>query len=309
MPVDVIVPAFNTEQFLARTVRSVYEQSAIHNVVIVDDGSSDGTLAVARAAAPSALILTGPNQGVARARNRAITALSADWVQFLDSDDVLAPETMVRRLDAATSSGADVVVTDWAEFAEDGDIERANVSPRCADWSLLEREGAEIACATSFWAPPAALLFRRSVVEEIGGFRDDLSIIDDARFLFDAAHCGARFVHAPHLGAYYRVRPGSLSRRDPAKFWLDVLHNGEQIEALWRARGTLDAAQLRAIGNIFDGTARSLFEISHPSWRRALAALERNHVVPSRKLRAARLIASLLGDALARRMVAVLAGG
>ena len=174
---------------------------------------------------------------------------------------------------------------------------------------LLEREGAEIACATSFWAPPAALLFRRSVVEQIGGFRDDLSIIDDARFLFDAAHCGARFVHAPHLGAYYRVRPGSLSRRDPAKFWLDVLHNGEQIEALWRARGKLDAAQLRAIGNIFDGTARSLFEISHPSWRRALAALERNHVVPSRKLRAARLIASLLGDALARRMVAVLAGG
>jgi glycosyltransferase involved in cell wall biosynthesis len=308
MSVDVIVPAFNTEQFLARTVRSIYEQGAISNVVIVDDGSTDGTLAVARAAAPSALILTGPNQGVARARNRAITALSADWVQFLDSDDVLAPETMARRLDVAAASSADVVVTDWAEFAEDADIERANVSPRSADWALLERDGAEIACATSFWAPPAALLFRRSVVEQIGGFRDDLTIIDDARFLFDAAHCGARFVHAPHLGAYYRVRPGSLSRRDPAKFWLDVLHNGEQIEALWRARGALDAAQIRAIGNIFDGTARSLFEVSHPAWRRALAALERNHVRPSRKLMAARLIASVLGEGLARRMVAVLAG-
>ena len=308
MLVDVIVPAFNTEAFLARTIRSIYEQSAIAKVIIVDDGSSDGTLEVARAAAPSAQILTGPNQGVARARNRAIAALSADWVQFLDSDDVLAPETMVRRLDVATASGADVVVTDWAEFAEDADIACAKLSPRSADWALLAREGAEVACATGFWAPPAALLFRRSVVEQIGGFRDDLTIIDDARFLFDAAHCGARFVHAPHLGAYYRVRPGSLSRRDPAKFWLDVLHNGEQIEALWRARGTFDAAQIRAIGNIFDGTARSLFEVAHPAWRQALAALERNHVAPSRKLRVARLIAAVLGDRAARRMVAVLAG-
>jgi glycosyltransferase involved in cell wall biosynthesis len=308
MSVDVIVPAFNTEQFLARTLRSIYEQSSIHNVIIVDDGSSDGTLTVARASAPSALILTGPNQGVARARNRAITAVAADWVQFLDSDDVLAPETIARRLDVANSSGADVVVTDWAEFAEDADIESAKVSPHSGDWALLERDGAEIACATGFWAPPAALLFRKAVVEKIGGFRDDLYVIDDARFLFDAAHCGARFAHAPHLGAYYRVRPGSLSRRDPAKFWLDVLHNGEQIEALWRARGELDAAQIRAIGNIFDGTARSLFDVSHPSWRRALAVLERHHIAPSRKLRVARLIGLLLGDRVARRMVAALEG-
>lgn len=145
---------------------------------------------------------------------------------------------MVRRLDVATASGADVVVTDWAEFAENADIERAKVSPRSADWALLAREGAEIACATGFWAP-AALLLRRSVVEQIGGFRDDLTFIDDARFLFDAAHCGARFVHAPHLGTYYRVGPGRLSRCDPARFWLDVLHNGEQVEVLWGPAGRL----------------------------------------------------------------------
>ena len=92
----------------------------------------------------------------------------------------------------------------------------------------------EVACATRFWAPPAALMYRRSLVDKIGGFRPDLPVIQDARFLFDAASHGAGFARSPHVGAFYRVRPQSLSRRDPARFWRDVLLNGTQIEALWR---------------------------------------------------------------------------
>ncbi|MDE2466264.1 MAG: glycosyltransferase family 2 protein [Alphaproteobacteria bacterium] len=306
MSVDVIVPAFNAERFLSRTVESIYEQSPLHAVIIVDDGSSDGTLACARACAPSALILTGPNGGVARARNRGIAALDAEWVQFVDSDDILAPQTIARRLEVAAESGADVVVTDWAEFREDADIEQATVTARTADWVRFHRDGAEVACATTFSAPPAALLFRKELVARIGGFRDDLFIIDDARFLFDAAVCGAKFAHARHVGAYYRVQPEGLSRRTPARFWRDVLHNGEQIEALWRARGGFDVAQRKALREIFDGAGRSLFEVLDPSWRQALDGLHRNDILPSRKLHAAQVLSSLLGDRLARHLLTLL---
>src|SRR5712692_4310322 len=70
---------------------------------------------------------------------------------------------------------------------------------------------------------------RRSLVEKIGGFREDLPVIQDARFLSDATYHGASFVHSPHLGARYRISLQGLSRRDPARFWRDVLLSGRQI--------------------------------------------------------------------------------
>src|SRR5207248_7608286 len=129
---------------------------------------------------------------------------------------------------------------------------------RSIDTGALEADP-ELACSAHFWATTAALLYRRSLVEKIGGFRADLPIIQDARFLFDAAYHGARLAHSPHLGARYRVLPRSLSRRDPAGFWRDVLLNGGQIEELWRARGFLSAAQREARRGVFDHAGRGLF--------------------------------------------------
>ena len=187
--------------------------------------------------------LTGPNRGVSAARNRAIAATDGEWIVFLDADDLLLPETLSRRLATVQATDADIVVCDWRDLVEDGSdpvegpIRSVNSEALAAD--------PEVACATEVWAPPAALMYRRSLVERIGGFRLDLTVIQDARFLFDAARHGARFARSPHVGALYRVRPGSVSRRDPARFWRCVLLNGTQIEALWRARGSLAAGSAR----------------------------------------------------------------
>ena len=93
----------------------------------------------------------------------------------------------------------------------------------------------------------------------IGGFRADLPVIQDARFFFDAAYHGARFARSEHLGAKYRVLPQSLSRRNPGRFWEDVLKNGIQIEALWRARGELSSQQISGLLGIYNNSARGLF--------------------------------------------------
>src|SRR5690606_28672591 len=131
---------------------------------------------------------------------------------------------------------------------------------------------AELATATHVWAPPAAVLYRRALAERIGGFNPDLPVIQDARHLFDAAYHGGRFVHAPHLGAAYRVLPGSLSRRGPTRSWRDVLVNGRQIEALWRARGAIEGARLAALGDIYDMAARTLLRCGDASFFEAVAA-------------------------------------
>src|SRR4029078_5482736 len=119
------------------------------------------------------------------------------------------------------------------------------------DWPALEAN-AELATAVHVWATTAAILYRRSLVDKIGGLMRDLPIIQDARFLFDAAYHGARFAHSSHIGATYRVHLGSLSRANPADFSKDVLLNGQQIERLWRSRGCLDDTRRKAVLDIYN---------------------------------------------------------
>jgi hypothetical protein len=196
----------------------------------------------------------------------------------------------------AEQTGADVVITDWLPFAQESELESpATEHRRTADWPRLHAQGAEIACATSFWAPPAAILFRRSLVERIGGFRTDLPVIQDARFLFDAACQGARFVHLPEVGAYYRVAPASLSRSNPARFWLDCLRNGQQIEEHWMATAPHDQARRAALVEIFAGAANALVRLGHRQTRAGVDGILRNGGRLSWELRCGLVLQHVLG--------------
>jgi hypothetical protein len=299
--ISVVIPCFNAGATLHEAIQSVVaERNCAREIVIVDDGSSDNSLAVARQFEPAIRILTGPNRGVSAARNRGIAETTGEWIVFLDSDDLLLSGTLGMRAEVARATGADVVACDWQQLfgqgsgAKDGPVTSADMVALAAD--------AEIACATSFWATTAALMYRRSLVEKIGGFRADLPVLQDARFLFEAAYHGARFAHSPHIGARHRVLPESLSRKDPALFWRDVLLNGKQIEALWRARGALSARQLGALCDIYNGAAHGLFRACDPSFREGLAALRASLLSVSSRNRFAEMMSDIAGQSSAVRM-------
>ena len=237
-------------------------------LVVVDDGSTDGSGDIATEFGDSVRVLSGRNRGVSFARNRGISESSGEWIIFLDADDLLLPGTMRKRIDTASVGKFDVIVSDWQDLVEvrneyvGGAVRQANFEALAAN--------SEIACATDFWAPPAAILYRRDLVKKIGGFREDLPTIQDARFLFDAAYYGARFGHAFHVGAQYRIRPKSLSRRDNGKFWSEVLINGTQIKSLWRVRGDLSGKHHEALRGLYNAAARGLFVSAHPDYLPAI---------------------------------------
>ena len=297
----IIVPCHNAAKTLATTLESAIFQNAVSEVMIVDDGSTDSTLDVARSYEPNVRVLVGPNRGVSAARNRAIVETTAPWLLFLDADDLLTPETIMARLEAAQTSDADVVICDWVELVDDGSGPNHAGPLRSVDWASLAADP-EIATATHVWAPPAAVLYRRNLVERIGGFRTDLPVIQDARFLFDAAYHGARFAHSRHIGAMYRVARGSLSRRNPLQFWEDVLRNGTQIEALWRARGRFCEARRQAIHGIYGNAARGLFAVAHPAYFAAVDAQRSLGLPLPRHSRIAPALARLMGLAAARTL-------
>jgi glycosyltransferase involved in cell wall biosynthesis len=84
-------PCYNAASTLAETLESVLVQECVAEAIVIDDGSTDKSLAVARAFEPAVRVLTGPNQGVSAAHNRGIAETTTPWLLFLDSDDLLTP--------------------------------------------------------------------------------------------------------------------------------------------------------------------------------------------------------------------------
>ncbi|MEM7774284.1 MAG: glycosyltransferase [Pseudomonadota bacterium] len=300
--VAIIVPAYNAAATLQATLESAVCQSGINEMLVIDDGSTDSTREIALSFGPDVRVLSVPNGGVSAARNLGIAETSSEWIVFLDADDLLFPGTIARRLVTAKETNADVVVCDWQDLVDDGEGGLRTAELHSLDWEAMS-EDAVIATATTEWATTAALMYHRTVSGKVGGFRLDLPIIQDARYFFDAASKGARFGHSPHVGAGYRIMMESLSRKNPARFHLDVLRNGEQIEALWRARGELSAAQRRALCDIYNGAAGGLFSVEHDSFFEAIGALERlDGKLTRHNLIASRLVRAI-GPRASRRIV------
>lgn len=89
---SVVVPAWNAERFLGEAITSVLAQSLPPlEIVVVDDGSTDTTKAVAEGFGGRVCVLSGPNAGPSAARNRGVREARGSWIAFLDADDVWAP--------------------------------------------------------------------------------------------------------------------------------------------------------------------------------------------------------------------------
>lgn len=131
-------------------------------------------------------------------------------------------------------------------------------------------DDAEGACADSrFWVPPAAILYRREIVRKIGVWHPNLPVIQDARFLFDAAAQGARFVHVPEIGAFYSVSRKSLSRQNHANFVRDCFVNAQEIEAQWRKNNSVSSRRMAILRSMYRHAAIAALTNAAPDFESA----------------------------------------
>ena len=286
-PVSIIVPCHNAARFLGETIDSVLAQTfPAFELIVVDDGSTDGTADVIdryrRRLGGRLICDSGPNRGVSAARNRGTELASGRYLQYLDADDLLRPDALREKFESLETSGADVAYMDWQKLIESspghfgpGEIH----SRRCEE----VQPALEIAIFLDFWAPPAALLYRREIVDRVGGWNTSLPIVQDGRFLFDAVHCGGQLRHVPGIGADYRIEHGglSLSKRDPAGFMRDWAEDAFQVEAIWRREGELSSARKGALLRRLGKTTRLLYELDRPAfWRvyQRMRALDQDYI-------------------------------
>lgn len=121
--IDVVIPVFNGEAYVEATVRSVLEQTVSpRRVIVVDDGSTDGTPDIlTRLAQADARVLYLPrsNAGVSAARNAGIAASSAPFIAFLDADDIWLPEKLEQQIQAFERGGPETGIVHSSYFCID----------------------------------------------------------------------------------------------------------------------------------------------------------------------------------------------
>jgi glycosyltransferase involved in cell wall biosynthesis len=302
--VSIIVPCYNAEAWVAETLASALAQTwAPTEVIAVNDGSRDGTLAVLRRHEGARLrVIDQPNQGSSAARNAGLRAAQGDLVQFLDADDLLAPDKVAHQVAALAAAPAGTVASGrWARFTTDP--AEAPVVP-----SVLFRDFAPVDYVltnvqTGDMMHPAAWLVPAAVARAAGPWDEGLSLNDDGEYFARVALASAGVVHAPGALSLYRSGlPRSLSGRKDARA-LQSLYASCLLVAghLQRAE---DSPRVRAaLADYLQRLAFELYPGDPALYRRAQAEATRlggSAVRPAMGARQARL-AKVVGWKLARR--------
>lgn len=224
MTITVIVPVHNAKPFLDECVNSVLCQKADTEIILVEDGSTDGSAELCRHYAekyPQIISLENRGKGVSEARNTGIEAATGDFITFLDADDSLAPDALATMADAMKSDGSDIVVAQFKPGLNDGHIERCNPL-EAAERTLYQRPGYH----ESAWGK----LYRREL------FAPDVRFVPDRRYedleFFIRPYLKAQRITILYKQIYnYRINPASFLNN-----WTP-----DRTDALWAVDKLYDA--------------------------------------------------------------------
>jgi glycosyltransferase involved in cell wall biosynthesis len=188
--VCVIIPAYNSSAHLPRALQSVRRQTVpAEEIIVVDDGSTDDTVAVARM--HGAHVITQKNAGPAAARNTGISAASAEWIAFLDADDTWMEAKLERQLHAASlAPQAGMIFSDFLFFDDHGTHRKTGLELSGAahtvirshlnrDIWLCERESLGEALLAAMFILTSSLMIRRDVLSQGEAFYTEMRCAED----------------------------------------------------------------------------------------------------------------------------------
>ena len=175
--VAIIIPAYNAAKYVGDAIESALSQTqAASQVIVVDDGSTDETANIAEKFGEALWCLRQANAGVAAARNRAASEASAEWLLFLDADDLLKQDAIERMVSRA-QQGNFGVVYGQSEYFWEGSEKRRVHGKGIAEGRI------PAGTMASFWksaiATPGAAIIQRDVFEKAGGFRAEFNTAAD----------------------------------------------------------------------------------------------------------------------------------
>lgn len=210
--VSIVIPACNAERYLPETIESVVRQTHSNfELIIVDDGSTDRTVEIARAYAdidPRIIVISGPNTGGAVARNTGYERARGKWVLNFDADDVMLRTLVADQLAFVQSQPGLVAAGCLPVYTSRSGRELGAqysdlLTPR--DMRRYIDEGRELSI------PHPGSMFRRDVVSTIGGYRPALLPVEDLDIINRLGETGGLVLVNPKHLFKYRIHGGSTS--------------------------------------------------------------------------------------------------
>ncbi|WDL95265.1 glycosyltransferase family 2 protein [Alicyclobacillus sp. ALC3] len=216
--VSVIMAAFNVERYIERAIRSALEQTVPNiEVIVVDDCSTDKTLAVVRSLADPRIKLykNTENRGPSFSRNHAISKAEGQWLAVLDADDWWTLNRLEDLLEVAEQYNAEVVCDDLYLIEDGADVpwiryfqSREKVIGRMDDVRVLTPHK----MVEDDYAVLQPLIHTNFLLQHDIHYKDQIAFGEDYVFLLDCLVQGAKAVIDPRAHYYYRSRPGSLTQ-------------------------------------------------------------------------------------------------
>lgn len=206
--VSVVIPTHNAGKYLAQAIESALDQTLPPaEVIVVDDGSTDGTQEVVAPYLERICYQRQSRQGVSAARNAGLAAATGEFVAFLDADDFFLPEKLAGQVELLRSHpGQAISNSGWRVVDAQGsplrDVEPWLEAPKLDLLTWLR------------WKPvfPGALLLRRKALERVGGFDPSLHHAEDVDLVLRLALLGCKAAWLQAQTVCYRQHAGNVSR-------------------------------------------------------------------------------------------------
>jgi len=199
--ISVIIPAYNVDGFIAAAYSSIAAQTRpVHEILVIDDGSTDNTSAWLRRMARKdhrIRVFTSDRLGPSGARNVGLRAAFHPIIAFLDADDAWPPYKIERQMERLSAADRPDVVSGLIQHF------------RRSEFSALDSVNP---VHTRVHVNLGACLFRRGVFDVVGAFEESLSHCEDVDLMFRIRESGLKVVIMREVTLYYRVRPGSLTQ-------------------------------------------------------------------------------------------------
>jgi glycosyltransferase involved in cell wall biosynthesis len=255
--VSILIPCYNAQPWVGCAIESALSQTwPTKEIVVLDDGSTDGSLEIVKGFGDHIRWETGPNRGGNPARNRLLDLARGDWLQYVDADDYLLPDKIEQQLEfLAAHPDTDVVFGPVTmQYFDEKDSQRELLPiPEPRDlWILLAR-----------WFLPqtGAALWRKQAIIDVGKWKVDQPCCQEHELYLRLLMAGKRFAYCEHSGAIYRHwGETSLWRGNVPEVHRRRLEIEQRAEDFLRGCNELTPARLYAINVARFETARSAWQ-------------------------------------------------
>ena len=257
--VSILIPCYNAEKWIAQCIESALNQTyANKEVIVVDDGSTDGSLDIIKNFGDKIRWETSPNRGGNAARNRLLELSSGEWLQYLDADDYLLPNKIEEQIKVLQKKpNADVICSPAiAEYHDNGKVWN-EASPQLYPrdpWILLAR-----------WRLPqtGGSLWRKQAIIDVGGWKIDQLCCQEHELYLRLLISEKYFVCSDKSGAVYRLWGNStVSRKNKDEPFYRRLDIKNKIEAHLLSTGKMNPSRQNAINQARFECARIIYSFN-----------------------------------------------